>query len=104
MTAAAPAAGTVDQDEPSTVPGYCSDHPNQVLVTHRRARVRWPYLEDPAVVCPADGHSIVDCERCRWCGGRLADELGRMPSPRTAYCGSLHRLHAFRVRARGGNP
>lgn len=94
------------------VPGFCSDHPNQRLVTHRRARVGWWHdrtdRNDPPTVCPMDGHTPYDRERCGWCGRSLdeaADE-GALSyvSPKRAYCrrrGDMCRIDAHRARRRG---
>lgn len=81
-------------------PGYCADHPNQRLVTHRAAGLR-SYGTRNEVVCPDPAHGYTDRERCRWCGGPLVDpaETTRR-SPRRAYCSPLHRLHAFRSKQR----
>ncbi len=103
------ATETVDQVAPETVStvvaivsrGYCSEHPDIELVTHKRAGLR-RWGEDPATVCTSPGHEgdLDSRERCRWCGGRLA-EVGTPSwalSGRRAYCKPHHRLLAFRAR------
>lgn len=81
-------------------PGYCSDHPNVKLVTHRAAGERAYYSEDPVTICLQCPTG--DRERCGWCGGRLYPP--GIPtwqvSQRRTYCKPLDRLHAFRARAR----
>jgi hypothetical protein len=79
-------------------PGYCSDHPNQRLVTHRAARLR-AYGVTVATICPSLDHDFLDRERCRWCGHELVGptEPRSSVSPRRAYCTPLHRLQAFRA-------
>ena len=91
-------------DESSVVfrPGYCAVHGLE-LVNHRRAGYRW-WGRDPETVCPDPEHTDGDRERCRWCGGQLIPP--GMPhwqvSTRREYCLPLHRLQAFRARARAG--
>jgi len=89
------------------VPGYCSEHPNHRLVTHRRAGVTWWYRTprtDLAVVCPSRDHSPYDRERCLWCGLSLDEEGRGRFHPKRAYCrrqGDMCRIHAHRARQRG---
>lgn len=96
-----------DELGPTVAPGYCSEHPNHELVTHRRAGLRRYALEDPATVCTSAGHDVdVDGrERCRWCGGRLFEPGVRdwQRSPRRSFCKPHHRLLAFRARQATGS-
>lgn len=88
-------------------PGYCAEHPNQVLVKHAQAgngRGRYWYgLEDPAtvcVLCPTD-----DDERCRWCGGPLYPPPAPpvwQRSTRRSFCSSADRLRAHRAEKAAG--
>lgn len=79
-------------------PGYCSIHPNQRLVSHRRAGIRWYGHEDPETVCPMPHDELGDRDRCRYCGGPLAapGTPTWQLSPRRAFCTPNHRLRAFR--------
>jgi hypothetical protein len=80
-------------------PGYCADHPNQRLVTHRSFGIR-RYGAVVETVCPHPDHELEDRERCRWCGGPLIAP-GTPPwqvSDRRVYCTDNHRLQAFRAR------
>lgn len=90
-----------DAAAPPVRPGYCSDHPNQRLVSHRAARLIWhgPPIE---IVCPDPIHEVNTRERCRWCGGELLrpDEIRWRISEKRAYCSSNHRLRAFRAAGR----
>ena len=102
--AAAPVAPETVSPDPIVIvsPGTCSIHGLE-LVTHRRAGFRW-WGEDPETVCPDPEHTDADRERCRWCGGQLvpAGTPHWQVSSRRAYCLPLHRLQAFRARARAG--
>lgn len=90
-------AATVDVE-----PGYCSEHPNQELVTARQAGYR-VYGVSPATFCIDPTHTDNDRQRCRWCGGLLI--VPGTPrwavSERRAYCSANHRLKAHRARPRG---
>lgn len=105
------AAIVADELEPAAhVPGYCRDHPNVRLVTHRRAGVRWWYSlprADPPTVCTSPDHDPYTRERCGWCGlsldGQDGDTAARF-SPKRAYCrrrGDMCRIDAHRARRRG---
>lgn len=89
------------------VPGHCSEHPNQRLVTHRRAGVRWFFHNprtDLPTVCPSTDHTPYDRERCAWCGQSLDVDLSGRFSPKRAYCrrrGDMCRIDAHRARRRG---
>jgi hypothetical protein len=89
--------GAAATDDAPVTPGYCADHPNQRLVTHRAAGLR-AYGTTVATICPNADHDYVDRERCRWCGGPLVSPIERRSavSPHRAYCSPLHRLRAFR--------
>lgn len=86
---------------PPVSPGYCSDHPDELLVTHKRARMRWPYwsVPDPATCCPHPDHAPHERERCRFCGIALTGRRG-YPSPRRSFCSDKHRVYAFRAAAK----
>ncbi len=89
----------------TTRPGYCSEH-GERLITHRQARVRWPF-RDVATVCYHPDHTYADRERCRWCGGRLFGDHERLGShegeakPSRIACSGRCRVALFRARARG---
>ncbi len=93
------AAETIDVDA-TVSPGYCSQHPELELVTHKRAGLRWYSHDDPATVCPSSDHDQRDQDRCRWCGETVADpdRPTWARSARRAYCTPHHRLLAFRAR------
>lgn len=94
---------TVDDVAASFQPGHCSAHPNMELVTHRRAGIRWHgYWEDPATACTSPDHDQTDQDRCRWCGGPVADPSKPLwsRSSRRTYCTPHHRLLAFRAARR----
>lgn len=82
-------------------PGYCSEHSNQRLVSHKAAGLR-SYGVTVATICPNTDHDFLDRERCRWCGGQLVapSEPRSRVSLHRAYCTSLHRLQAFRAARR----
>jgi hypothetical protein len=81
------------------VPGYCADHPNQRLVTHRAAGIQW-WHAPVETICPSPDHSLDERERCRYCGGRLypaGTPLWSM-SVRRTFCSDADRLRAFRAK------
>ena len=86
---------------PAVKPGYCSDHTNQRLVSHRAAGLR-RYSADTETICPSTDHDDNDRERCRYCGGRLIpDGTPRWQvSDRREFCIPNHRLRAFRERTK----
>ncbi len=98
----------IELEAPAHTPGYCSEHPNQRLVTHRRAGVSWWYRNprsDLAIVCPSRDHTPSDRERCAWCGLSLDRPVGYVGGAVTrAYCrrrGDMCRIDAHRARRRG---
>jgi len=86
---------------PSVAPGTCAIH-GEELVSHRRAGIRWPYLEDPETVCPDRRHTVYDADRCRFCGAALPPPAMRIMRGRfrQTFCSSRHRVYALRARRR----
>lgn len=83
-------------------PGYCAAHPGQRLVTHHAAGLRWPYLEDPHVVCVMcldAAASPLEAERCRQCGALLYPAGTRWSdvNPLRATCSGRCRVRAYRA-------
>jgi hypothetical protein len=105
--ASSPGAGTRLAPAPAVAagyrPGHCSAHPDHRLVVPSQAGHKW----DPrkvAVLCTHPDHGPYDADRCRWCGGPLADPaLAWVPyaqGNRRQYCADLCRVYAMRARRR----